>query len=536
MKAKTNTTPQVFLVAEHRRDGVPIPAEAGGNKGANLSRLASLGLPVPPAIVLSTEFCQEYFERRATFGPEFSRQLGRHLRRLEEVSGLRLGGRLPLLVSVRSSPPVSMPGMLDTVLNVGLTESTIRRLIRTTGNPTLVWDAYRRLIRSFAETVHGTPLDAFDELTARYQLDAHVERVQELDPLALRALARDSADLLCALTGQPLPVDPLTQVACAVEAVFQSWNSPRATAYRRLNGLEAMTATAVIIQAMVFGNAGGTSGSGVGFTRDPTNGEDRLYLDFLFNAQGEDVVSGRQGTSDAARLSRILPDVHAQLDAAKRRLEFEFGDMQDFEFTVQEGRLYFLQTRTGKRTPWAAVQIAVDLVSAGIIDSAAAVQQLTGINLDAVERTRAQPALGQVPIATGTPAGLGVAVGMIALDSEKAQQMAANGPVVLVRSEMTPNDIMGLAAATGALTKLGGRTSHAAVVARQMGKVCVVGCRALRLENSSHECLIGDRIFHEGELITIDGDTGHIYAGPVTVAIDKPRDALATIARWRHPA
>jgi pyruvate,orthophosphate dikinase len=536
MSARPNTTQQVFLVGDQRTDGVPIPAETGGNKGANLSRLANLGLRVPPAIVLSTGFCQEYFERGGTFGPEFSRQLGGYLRRLEETTSLRLGGRQPLLVSVRSSPPASMPGMLDTVLNVGLTESTLRRVIRTTGNPTLVWDAYRRLVRSFAETVHGASPDAFDQLTARYQLDGYVQSVQELDPLELRGLARDSADLLRALTGQPLPVDPLTQVVCAVEAVCQSWNSPRARAYRRLNGLEAMTATAVIIQAMVFGNAGGTSGSGVGFTRDPTNGEDRLYLDFLFNAQGEDVVSGRQGTSDAARLSRVLPDVHAQLEEARRRLEFAFGDMQDFEFTIQEGRLYFLQTRAGKRTPWAALQIAVDLVSAGIIDSETAVRRLTDINLDAVERTRLEPEVGQVPIATGIPAGLGVAVGTIAFDPERAQQMAADGPVILVRSEITPSDITGLAVAAGILTRLGGRTSHAAVVARQLGKVCVVGCRALRLGHGSRQCSIGDRAFREGELITIDGETGHVYAGPVSVAIEKPREALATIARWQQPA
>jgi pyruvate,orthophosphate dikinase len=534
MNATTNQ--QVFLVGGQSTDHVSIPAEAGGNKGANLSRLAVLGLRVPPAIVLGTGFCQEYFARGRTFGPEFSRQLGGYLRRLEEATGLRLGGRQALLVSVRSSPPASMPGMLDTVLNVGLTESTLRSVLRTTGNPMLVWDAYRRLVRTFAETVHRAPTEAFDQLTARYLSDAHVHRVQELDPLSLRALARDSADLLRASTGRPLPADPLAQVRCAVEVVCESWNSPRAQAYRRLNGLEAMAATAVIIQAMVFGNAGSTSGSGVGFTRDPTNGRDHLYVDFLFNAQGEDVVSGRQATSDADRLSTVLPGVYAELEQAKRRLESEFGDMQDFEFTVQDGRLYFLQTRAAKRTAWAAVQVAVDLVSAGIIDSATALQRLAGLDLEAVERARLVPGSDQIPIATGIPASLGVAIGAIAFDPVKAQQMASQQPVILVRPDMSPDDIAGLDAAAGILTMLGGRTSHAAVVARQMGKVCVVGCRTLRLDSNRHRCVIGDRAFREGELITIDGETGHIYGGHVPVTIERPLEALAAIERWRQHA
>jgi pyruvate,orthophosphate dikinase len=532
----TTTNPQVFLVGGQRTDRTTISAEVVGNKGANLARLAGLGLRVPPAIVLSTWFCEEYFERGQTFGQEFSRQLSGYLRRLEETTGLRLGGRRPLLVSVRSSPPASMPGMLDTLLNVGLTESTVRRVICTTGNPTLVWDAYRRVVRTFAETVHHAPSEAFDQLTARYLSDAQVHQVQDLDPLALRALARDCSDLLRALAGRPLPADPLAQVQCAVEAVWQSWNSPRAQAYRRLNGLETATATAVIVQAMVFGNAGGTSGSGVGFTRDPTNGRDHLYLDFLFNAQGEDVVSGRQATSDADRLPTVLPGVHVELEQAKQRLETEFGDMQDFEFTVQDGRLYFLQTRAAKRTPWAAVQVAVDLVSAGIIDSTTALQRLASLDLDAVERTHLEPGSDHVPVATGIPASPGVAIGVIAFDAAKAQEMAGQQPVILVRPEISPDDIAGLNAAAGVLTVLGGRTSHAAVVARQMGKVCVVGCRALRLARVPHMCSIAERTFREGELITIDGETGHVYGGRVGVAIEKPRDALATIARWRQRA
>ncbi|MGH9148201.1 MAG: PEP/pyruvate-binding domain-containing protein, partial [Vicinamibacterales bacterium] len=495
-----------------------------------------LGLRVPPAIVLNTVFCHEFIDREGTFGPEFPSQLAGYVRRLEEATGRRFGGRNPLLVSVRSSPPTSMPGMLDTILNVGLTESTVRSLIRTTGNATLAWDAYRRLIRAFAETVHGVPPDPFDRLTDGCFSDAETDAVRDLDPLTLRSLARDSAELLLDLTGTSLPGDPLTQLVCAVEAVCRSWGSRRARDYRRLNGLDALSGTAVIIQAMVFGNTGGSSGSGVGFTRDPSDGRDQLYLDFLFNSQGEDVVSGRQATSDAARLPDVLPGVQAELEHAKPRLESEFRDMQDFEFTVQDGRLYFLQTRAGKRTPWAALQIAVDLVSAGIIDSATALQQLAAIDLAAIERVRLRPGANDLPIATGTPAGLGVAAGAIAFDSAKAQRMASAQPVILVRPEMSPEDIAGLAAARGVLTALGGRTSHAAVVARQMGKICVVGCRALRIDGRTGRCWFGDRPFSEGDSITIDGETGHVYSGCVSVITEKPQEALATIARWRQQA
>jgi pyruvate,orthophosphate dikinase len=529
-------TRQVFVIGAGSGDGVVVPVASAGNKAANLSRLDRLGLRVPPAIVLTTGFCEQYFEAGGTLGPDFPEQLSRHVRRLEEATGLRFGGRHPLLVSVRSSPPTSMPGMLDTILNVGLTEPAVLSVIRTTGNPALAWDAYRRLVCDFGETVYRAPREPFDDLTSRYTADAHVRRVQDLDPLALRTMARESAVLLQKATGQGLPNDPLKQLVGAVEAVCRSWNSPRAREYRQLNGLETATATAVLIQAMVFGNSGHTSGSGVGFTRDPADGHDQLYVDFLFNAQGEDVVSGRQTASDAARLPIVLPRVQAELGQAKRRLETEFRDMQDFEFTIEEGRLYFLQTRTGKRTPWAALQIAVDLVSEGIIDSTTALQRLADIDVDTVERSRLEPLFGDSPIATGIAAGLGVAAGAIAFSSAQAQQMALHEPVILVRPDMSPDDIAGLAVATGVITTLGGRTSHAAVVARQLGKACVVGCAGLRIDLPKSRCLIGERTFHEGELITIDGQTGHVYCGRVPVRIEKPSEALATVARWRSVA
>jgi pyruvate,orthophosphate dikinase len=525
---------QVFFVGGGQSESAPLSTDVGGSKAANLSQLDALGLRVPPAVVLGTALCGRYFEQGGQPDSDFPQQLRGHIRRLEDVTGLRLGGRHPLLVSVRSSPPVSMPGMLDTILNVGLTETTVHALVRRTGNSRMAWDAYRRLVRAFGETVLNRPSDAFDRLTTRCLSDANAVDVRDLDPLALRSLARESVDVLRGLTGTTVPADPLTQLVQAVEAVWRSWMSPRAREYRRLNGVDASGGTAVLIQMMVFGNAGGASGSGVGFTRNPTNGDDEPYIDFLFNAQGEDVVSGRQSSTDAARLSRDLPAVHAELERAKSRLESEFCDMQDFEFTVQDGRLYFLQTRAGKRTPWAALRIAIDLATAGIIDRATALKRMAAYDLDAIHRTRLRPDGADTPVGTGVPAGLGVAVGAIALDVATAQRISKDGSVILVRSDISPDDIAGLASAAGIVTARGGRTSHAAVVARQMGKACVVGCGALHVDLERRCCSFGDHTLREGAAMTVDSDSGCIYAGRVPVLIERPLEALATIKNWQR--
>ena len=524
---------EVFFVGGGRSASSRMSPDIVGSKANNLAQLDRLGLRVPPAVVLGTAFCEEYFERGGKLDADFTQQLRGYLGQLEEVTGLRLGGRHPLLVSVRSSPPVSMPGMLDTILNVGFTETTVRALVRRTGNARLAWDAYRRFVRTYGETVLGRPSDGFDRLTTHYLAEANLRDVRDLDPLAIRSLARDSVDVLRGLDGAALPADPFTQLVQAVEAVWRSWMSPRAREYRRLNGVDATGGTGVLIQMMVFGNAGGSSGSGVGFTRNPTNGDNRPYVDFLFNAQGEDVVSGRQASTDSARLPHILPAVHSELERATSRLESEFRDMQDFEFTVEDGCLYFLQTRPGKRTPWAALRIAIDMTVAGIIDRGTALERLAAYDLDAIQRTRLQPNGNEAPIGTGVPAGLGVAIGAIALDSAKAQQMSRDGSVILVRSDISPDDIAGLASAAGVVTTRGGRTSHAAVVARQMGKACVVGCGALQIDIERRCCSFGDHTLREGAPLTIDSDSGCIYAGHVPVLIEKPLEALATIRTWR---
>lgn len=529
-----STLQPVAVIGDRSVTGMPITAVDMGNKAANLSRLDRLGLRVPPAVALSTSFCRSYFEHGEVVDLAFPALLAGYLRRLEDLTGRRFGGRRPLLVSVRSSPPLSMPGMLDTILNVGLNESTVRGMIRTNGNPALAWDAYRRLIRSFAETVHNLPPHEFERATAAAVAAAGVSTPGELDPLSLRAVARDSAELFHEMTGASVPVDPLSQIVSSIEAVWRSWNSPRAREYRRIHGLDSDTGTGVIVQAMVFGNASGMSGSGVGFTRNPADGGNELYVDFLFNAQGEDVVSGRQSRSDAGKLQQLLPDVWTELQRAKSVLEAGMTDMQDFEFTVQDGRLCFLQTRSGKRTPWAALQIAVDLVQSGIIEPRVALERLEAIDLESITRSRLHEGTDATVLAVGIPASPGVVTGQLALSSPRAREMASSGPVILVRNEISPDDISGLDAAVGVLTKLGGRTSHAAVVTRQMGKSCVVGCQELSLDPERPRCVIGGRVFREGDVLTLDGGSGKVYGDRIEVLTEIPRAALDTVATWRR--
>jgi pyruvate,orthophosphate dikinase len=510
----------------------PLDARLVGGKAANLERLHRLELPVPPALALTTDLSRAYLDRGAL--PDgFRSRLGESLHDLETAARATLGAA-PLVVSVRSSPPSSMPGMLNTVLNVGMTEETVRALIRQTGNPWLAWDSYRRFVRSFAEGICRVPAAPFESLAAEHLAEAGVDVVQDLDPIGLRDLARASAELLQARSPRFIPGDPFAQIVAAIEGVLQSWSSPWAHEYRRLNGLDDGSGTGVLIQAMVFGNAGARSGSGVGFTRNPATGEPGLYVDFVFNAQGEDVVSGRLPLAATDRLPADLPSVWTRLLDAGPLLEREFRDMQDFEFTVDDGRLFFLQTRSGKRTPWAALRIAVDLVRDGVLDAPAALERLAPYDLSALARTVVKPGPDDVAVAHATPASIGVAWGRVAFDAERARAAAADGPVILVRTDLATDDVAGIAAAAGLLTTFGGRTSHAAVVARQLGKVCLVGCRALRVDDAAREASLGGRRLREGDAITLDGESGAIYARRVTIETLRPDDALAVVEGWRE--
>ncbi len=506
-----------------------------GFKACNLARMTRMGLPVPQAFVLGTALCAEYRAQPEKFRERLRGLLEAQMSRLESACGLEFGAeRKPLLVSVRSGAPVSMPGMMDTVLDIGLTDSTLRGLLRLTGNPRMVWDSYRRLIQQFAEVVHGANPAAFRAALDVAMDRARVARAQELDFQSLAALARDYLMLFESLTGRAFPQDPFDQLEAAVAAVFDSWMSPRAVDYRRLHGIGEDMGTAVTVQRMVFGNAGGTSGSGVGFTRDPASGENRMYLDFRFNSQGEDVVSGRHGANDVSRLTVALPAVSAQLQSLRKTLESEFGDAQEFEVTVQDGALWLLQARNAKRTPWAALRIAVEQVRAGELDAAQALRRLDGIDLARIEHRRVALDAECEVLASALPASIGVATGIIALDAAAAQAHAAAGrQAILVREDTSTADIVGIAAAHGTLTAQGGRTAHAAVVARHLGKVCLVGCAALRIDSVARRISFGDRQLREGDVITLDCENGRVLAGEARVVVERPTEWLDEVARWR---
>jgi pyruvate,orthophosphate dikinase len=502
------------------------PGEAAevGNKAWNLMRMAEAGLPVPAGFVLPTDWC------RARRDTALLPALAQGIAQLERATGQGFGSqRRPLLVSVRSGAAVSMPGMMETVLDVGMNDETVAGLIRATGNPRLAWDCYRRLIQCFAEIVQGLPAEPFDALIRDACVAESVDSERMLDHRALRRLVAAMLACFHDLAGVEFPQSPTEQLARAVEAVFRSWDAPKAAQYRQLNHIPDSIGTAVTVQSMVFGNAGGTSGSGVGFTRDPATGENALYLDFQFNGQGEDLVAGRLAVQDVDRLQTVLPEVWKRLQSIRGQLEELFTDVQDFEFTVQDERLYLLQTRNAKRTPWAALRIAVDLVAEGLIAPAIALERLEGIDLDQIARAHLPDTKG-AKLATAIAAGIGVVAGRIALDSDAARRFAEQGEkAILVRRETTTTDITGMAHAAGILTALGGRTSHAAVVARQLGKVCLVGCSAL----SFAPLRIGGRDFAEGDWLTLDGNEGVVHAGRLEVVQERPARELATIAGWR---
>lgn len=517
------------------RDGTP---ETMGFKAFNLARMAKLGLPVPAGFVLGTAWCAHFARQRSATLETLRPILDANIHALEMSCGLQFGAeRKPLLVSIRSGAPISMPGMMDTVLNVGLTENTLHGFLRATGNPRLVWDSYRRLIQQFAEIVHGADPQPF-----RAELDSALERArvtrpQDLDFRSLAELARASLALFERLVGSPFPQDPFDQLERAVSAVFQSWMSPRAVEYRRMHAIADDLGTAVTVQRMVFGNAGGTSGSGVGFTRDPSSGDNALYLDFRFNSQGEDVVSGRHSANDAQRLAAVLPGAYRQLSTLAGTLESEFRDAQEFEFTVQDGMLWMLQTRAAKRTPWAALRIAVEQVDTGLLTPAEALSRLGDVDLDRVQRHHVEADGNAQEIALAIPASIGVATGCIALDAETVRRNQASGkPSILVREDTSTSDLTAMAAAAGVLTRHGGRTAHAAVVARQLGKPCLVGCATLSIDLAARLLRFGDHALREGQILSLDCDGGRVFAGEIGVRTERPEEWLRKIASWRTTA
>jgi pyruvate,orthophosphate dikinase len=503
-----------------------------GNKGYNLMKMARIGLPVPPGFVLATSFSARYLRDR-TVPPGLVELIRSGVREIENATGLGFGGsRKPMLLSVRSGAAISMPGMMDTILDLGLCDSTLLGLVRLTGNPKFVWDSYRRLIQTYAEVVRGCSPDPFDSIARKHLVTEGLESVRELDAELLKKLSSDYLDAYRKEVGAPFPQQPMEQLAGAVEAVLRSGESRRATEYRRLHGIKGVPVTAVVVQLMVFGNLGTTSGSGVAFTRDPATGENRLYVDFLFNAQGEDVVSGRQSLRNSERLSQTLPGVYREIQIMRGRLESEFKDMQDFEFTVQEGKLFMLQSRRGNRTLWAALQIAVDLVNEGVLSKAEALRSLETYDLSKIGRVVVSSQSGSSPLCSGVPASIGVAVGQIVLDAQAVKPKEGRSQI-LVRHDISTDDIAGLADCSGILTNSGGRTSHAAVVARQMNKVCIVGCRDLSINIEGRACAFKGRVLREGDRISLDGNTGSVYEGEVQVTFERPAKLLKTIEEWK---
>jgi len=508
-----------------------------GFKAANLLRMARIGLPVPQAFVLDIDWVRAHAAGEGA-SPPLRDTLAAAMRQLENATSLGFGNsRRPLLVSVRSGAAVSMPGMMETLLNIGLNDASVHALIRFTGNPRLAWNSYRRLVQSFGETVRGIPAERFARCVA-----AEVERQglaseRELDFASERRLTAELLELYRDSAGESFPQAPAAQLEAAVRAVIASADGAKAREYRRLSRLPDELQTAVTVQRMVYGNAGGTSGAGVGFTRDPASGARARYYDFLFNAQGEDVVSGRAGTDEADRLPRVLPEISRRLAAIATDLEREFGDVQEFEFTVQEGELFLLQTRTAKRTPLARLVSAVELVEDGVVDADAALRLLDDLDLESIAITRLDASDGAVAIGSGVAAGAGVASGEIALDSEAVKRIRAAGrAAILVRENAETADVEGMAAAAGLVTSRGSRTSHAAVVARQLGIACVVGCGTLTIDLAARTVRFGDVVLREGELISVCADAGTLHRGRVRVVSERPTRWLDAVARWRATA
>lgn len=507
-------------------------ADAIGAKAANLTRMAALGLPVPPAFVLPVKLCAAILDNDAHAERHLRNGLKEGIAFLKQATGKHFGDRRqPLLVSVRSGAARSMPGMLDTVLDVGCTSDAVHGLIRTTGRPRLAWDCRRRFLESYTETVLGFDPAPFTARLAELTASEAAAGLRELDSEALERLATDEQALIEDLDDGWLE-DAVAQLDGAARAVYRSWTSERAQTYRRLQNLDDLRGTAVTVQAMVFGNGGLTSGAGVAFSRDPSTGLARPMIDVVLDAQGEDVVSGRRTPDTEETIARSLPAIATELGDILKRLEQEFGDVQDIEFTIEDGKLWILQTRSAKRTPRAALRIAIDLVHEKLITPREALQRIDGIDLGALTET--ELAVAGDPLTTGIGASGGIAVGRAAFESESAQRLAASGePVILMRPDTSTADVAGFAVAAGIVTAIGARTAHAALVARQLSKPCIVGCSSMVIDVAADRARLAGTTISGGDWISIDGDSGRIYQGKREIRVTRPDTELAEIDRWR---
>jgi pyruvate,orthophosphate dikinase len=513
------------------------PAEGGrallGGKGIGLAEMTQLGIPVPAGFTITTDACRAYMGGGGI--PDgLEEEVAEHLARLEERTGKRFGDpQDPLLVSVRSGAAVSMPGMMDTILNLGLNAEATEGLARTTGNERFALDSYRRLIQMYGEVVDGIDGHRFEQALGDLKAAKGVRNDTDLDADDLRGLVGVFKAIYAEELGRPFPDDARRQLARAVRAVFDSWDTPRAQVYRRANGIPNDLGTAVNVVQMVFGNKGDTSATGVCFTRDPSTGESGLYGEFLLNAQGEDVVSGARTPEPLAALEKRLPEAFAQLLDTMRRLEEHYRDMQDIEFTIEDGRLFMLQTRTAKRTAAAALKASAAMVEEGLISREEAVARIDPAQLDQLLHPMIDPDAKLEEAARGLNASPGAASGKIVFDADTAEERGKAGEsVILVRWETTPDDIHGMIAAQGILTVHGGMTSHAAVVARGMGKPCVAGCERVSIDTAARTATVGDHRLAEGDTITIDGGTGRVFVGAVDLVPPQINEDFETVLRW----
>lgn len=503
------------------KEGNADKRELLGGKGANLAEMTNLGLPIPQGFTVTTEACTDYYNQNKTISKEIQEQILEKLHELEKIQGKKFGDNSdPLLVSVRSGARVSMPGMMDTILNLGLNDKAVEGFAAKTGNPRFAYDSYRRFIQMYSDVVMEVDKSKFEkEIDAMKEVKG-VTYDTELDADDLKKLVERFKAIYKEAIGEDFPQDPMEQLMGAVKAVFRSWDNPRAIAYRRMNDIPGDWGTAVNVQAMVFGNMGDTSGTGVAFTRNPSNGEKGIFGEYLINAQGEDVVAGVRTPQPITRLEKDMPEVYKQFMDIAMKLENHYRDMQDMEFTIQEGKLYFLQTRNGKRTAQAAMKIACDLVDEGMISKDEAVLRIEAKSLDQLlHPTFAPEALKKAKeVGKALPASPGAASGKVYFTADEAKAAGKGGRgerVILVRLETSPEDIEGMSAAQGILTVRGGMTSHAAVVARGMGTCCVAGCGEIQIDEENKVFTLGGETFHEGDYISLDGTTGKIYKGDI---------------------
>ncbi|MDP7179662.1 MAG: pyruvate, phosphate dikinase [Candidatus Woesearchaeota archaeon] len=518
------------------KEGKKEMKEELGGKGANLAEMTSIGIPVPPGFTISTDACAEYYENDKKYPDNLQKQVDDKLEELEKEMDAKLGdNENPLLVSVRSGAAVSMPGMMDTVLNLGLNDSSVQGLIKKTGNERFAWDSYRRFINMFGNVVMDVPHKHFEEVIEKAKATKGVEVDTELDAEDLKNVCEGYKEVVQKHAGEMFPEDPREQLKMSIDAVFNSWNCKRAIIYRKINNITGLNGTAVNVQTMVFGNMGETSGTGVCFTRDPSTGENKFYGEFLMNAQGEDVVAGIRTPQPIIELKEIMDENYEELVKIREKLEKHYKDMQDIEFTIQDKKLYILQTRSGKRTAQAAIKMAIDMVEEKLIDKETALLRIDPEQLNHLLHKQLDP-IGKEKaevIAKGLPASPGAAVGVAAFTAEDAARFAEEGEkVILVRNETSPEDIEGMDASQGILTAKGGMTSHAAVVARGMGKCCVAGCADIIVNEKTKEFSVDGTIVKEKDWITLDGSAGEVMLGQVPVTDPELSGDFGVLMEW----